>query len=449
MIYNRFTLYIIFQLVLILVTALVIAFSFTREYMLITRYSFLFLFMVQGFVLIHFTNRTNRALSRFLGGFSLSKDLSPSFPSQKLRMFGNLNLAFDRIVRQFEAMRREREKESQFLTSALQQVNTGLLAFNESGRVLLANKALFKLFGIMHLGNISELGRVTPGIPDTLDNMQPDEIKLIRMQLRDSSLQLSLRLSIMKQDGNTIRLVSFHDIGSLIDQKEIEAWQKIIRVINHEVINSLSPVNILSSNLLRRIESRCEITAGSGEDSDLPEDLRTGLRAIKHRSQGLTQFVERYRSGMQLPDPKPEKIRLSDMLGNLHTLFREELQNYSIALSIGVKPAALEIHADKKMIEQVIINLIRNSVNALKGISGAQISIRAGRKDDRAVIVVSDNGKGIPEEHLDNIFVPFFSAEKGGSGIGLSLSKQIIRLHNGEITASSPPGKETTFRIIL
>lgn len=435
------------QIILIVLSSLAFAYTFVLDYMLITRYSLAVIILLQAFILINYINRISRNLTRFFNAFKY-EDNKPVFSSpDKQREFSDLYRAFDRVIEQFKEVKIEKEKEYQFFSNALRHIGVGLLGFDENGKVLLINKTLLELFDLHHIANINELSKTDRDIPELLLKMNPDQTGLINIRNKGIVSQLWLKASVMKIEDKIIRLVSFQDIRPEIEQKEIDAWQRIIRVINHEIINSLSPVNLLSSTLLRSLEKGNKLISTHEIDKEIINNIHTGLKAIKGRSQGLTQFVEKYRKAMQLPEPKPEKLNISEMISEIKTLFREEFSSRNIKLKTADIPDDLTIQADRKMIEQVIVNLINNSLQAIEKIPEPEISIYVYEENHRKVIEISDNGKGIPTDNLENIFIPYFSTREGGSGIGLSLSRQIMRMHGGDISVASQNDSVTTFRL--
>lgn len=448
MIFRTFYIKVVLQVILIVLTALAIAYTFTVEYMLITRYSLLVLLLLEVIYLVFFINKVNRQIIRFLDSFQYDHNRILFSGNKSNRDSRNLNNLFDKIIERFENIKIEKEKESQFFSSAIQHVATGLIGFNEKGDVLIVNKAFLDLFKIQNINTIEKLESYKNGIVKLLKSLKPNQIELIQLNMEGKQLAISVNASIMRIENELIRLVSFQDISNEIDRKEIEAWQKLIRVINHEIINSLSPVNLLSSTLIRSIEKNKNPVLPSEIDKVKIENIYRGLQAIKNRSQGLTQFVENYRNVMQLPEPKFTSISVRQLFIEIQALFREELSGKKISMKITADPKLI-IYADKKMIEQVIINLIKNSIQALAKAKQPEIRINAYQDKNQIIISIADNGTGITDDIKDNIFIPYFSTKEGGSGIGLSLSRQIMKLHGGNISMHSKPGKETIFILSL
>ena len=315
------------------------------------------------------------------------------------------------------------------------------------GKIILQNKAVLDLLDFESITNINKLERTHSKLPGLLSRISPEKNELLAIDINGKTLEISMKASIIKDDDEIIRLVSFQDIKSEIELKEIQSWQKLIRIINHEIINSLSPVNLLSSSIAKKFK---EIIKESGDiPSENSNDIIKGLEAIHQRSFGLTQFVESYRNATHLPEPLIKKIQLSVLLENIEKLLKEEISGKNIRLSMNYNAEKDFIYADSKMIEQVIINLLRNAMQSCEKVKSPQIKIQTSCEEDIIVIDINDNGEKIPEEHVPNIFVPFFTTRKKGSGIGLSLSRQIMKLHNGSLELVDNSDNSKTFRIKL
>jgi signal transduction histidine kinase len=243
--------------------------------------------------------------------------------------------------------------------------------------------------------------------------------------------------------------VSLQNIRGELEETEIEAWRKLIRVLTHEIMNSITPISSLAStvnDLVRRPPSATEGTGSSEPETRI--DVIQALETIQKRSEGLLHFVDAYRNLTLIPRPKFRLIRLDELLGRVRRLMDASIREHGIGFEIRVEPETLEIAADPELLEQVLINLLVNARQAVEGRPGARIAVTA-RLDarGRVLIQVTDNGPGIAPENLEQIFVPFFSTKENGSGIGLSLSRQIMRLHDGTISVHSKPGEDTVFTL--
>jgi signal transduction histidine kinase len=245
-------------------------------------------------------------------------------------------------------------------------------------------------------------------------------------------------------------LITLQDINSEIEQKEFEAWHKLIRILTHEIMNSVTPISSLSETMKSMLSDK----AGSQKplqdiSSETITDILFSLNTIQKRSESLLDFVENYRKLTRVPKPVLEPVQIKPLLASIENLMREEFARQDITFAINVGDANQTLHLDASLIEQVIINLVRNSVHALEHRSNKKIEIKAYQEESTNVIEVHDNGKGIPEKELKDIFIPFFSTKKDGSGIGLSLSKQIMSLHNGRIRVSSKVDEGTSFYLVF
>jgi signal transduction histidine kinase len=246
--------------------------------------------------------------------------------------------------------------------------------------------------------------------------------------------------SLFKLENKSYWLISFQDINSELDKKELDAWQKIIRVLTHEIMSSISPVTSLSEHLLNKIQN---------PHKNLTEDLAEGLEIIKTRGEGLMEFVRHYHSLTHLPTPQLEELQLGPFLEKIVNLIEPECQKNNITLTLEMMEP-VQCSMDPRLIEQVLLNLIRNSIQALEEIpKGKGITVFAGSDVTGTQISVRDNGCGIDIENMDNIFIPFYTTRTKGSGIGLSFAKQIMRLHNGRISVKSDPGKGAEFILKL
>jgi signal transduction histidine kinase len=253
---------------------------------------------------------------------------------------------------------------------------------------------------------------------------------------------------MLKTADRTLHLVSFQNIQPELDEKELESWQKLIRVLTHEIMNSMTPINTLVTTITRIYRNK--------ETGELkkPEELQTpmiektvkGLDLIESRGQGLIHFVQNYRDVTRLPKPDFKVLNVRDMFQGIKLMFDEQLMQNGVTLTIDCHPS-LYINADGKLLEQVIINLVKNAIEAFEDAPDPAITMSAQSNNNQIIMEIADNGKGIPPDMLENIFVPFFTTKEKGSGIGLSLSRQIIRLHGGTMNVQSEPFSRTVFTI--
>lgn len=398
----------------------------------------------QLYGLLYYVNKTNRDLSRFLSGIE-NADFSQSFSSENLgTSFDELSASFTRVVERFQHIRAEKEENFQYLQTVVRHVGTGLIAFQPDGRVRLLNNAAKRILGIHVLHQQSDLRKVSQRLHDKIAELQPGQRALLRM-VRDGDLkQLALRATGVTLRGDQLTLVSIQDIHAELEEKEMDSWQKLIRVLTHEIMNSITPIGSLAATAGDILEKN----DGKGMDDEQVQDIRDALATITRRSDHLQTFVSAYRNLTRIPKPNFETVQLSILLENVVNLLTSDRKKCNTAIEYQVVPSHLTLMADHAMIEQVLINLGINACQALGNQADGRILFKAElERRGNVRIRVIDNGPGIDEEAMDKIFIPFFTTRREGSGIGLSLSRQIMRLHKGTITVRSEPGKETTFTL--
>ena len=405
--------------------------------------------MYQMYDLIRYVERTNLELSRFLRSIRYA-DFSQSFSARgRGTSFDELNIAFTEVVEEFQKARAEKEEHFQYLQTVVQHIGVGLLAFTAEGDVALINTAAKRLLGIDQLVNIRSLEQVSSELVQTLFSMRSGQKVLLKTEIRKEPLQLVVSATELKLRGQLHTLVSLQNIRSELDEKEVEAWQQLIRVLTHEIMNSITPISSLASTVNEMLRSSPE----SADPQPVPspeviKDIQGAVQTIEKRSQGLLHFVEAYRSLTRIPPPKFQIVSVAELFGRVEQLMHTRLAEAHIALQRQLEPESLELTADPGLVEQVLINLILNAAEALQNTPQPVIILSAfiGERG-RVTLQVSDNGPGMPKEVQEKIFIPFFTTKPNGSGIGLSLSRQIMRLHGGIIHLNSEPEKQTTFTL--
>ncbi|HNX55446.1 MAG TPA: ATP-binding protein [Prolixibacteraceae bacterium] len=402
------------------------------------------------FLLIHFLNSTNRRISYFLE--SVQNDDStltiPTNISDKsiLGIYQGLN----KVNRQIQQLKIESRQQEQYFETLLEHVATGILTYNAEGFVLHANSAAKKMLGVDVLTHLHQLERVNRNLFQTVKNIGPFEQRLISVTSERGVVQLSLKSTSFKVKNNELILLSIQDIRNELDEKELDSWMKLIRVLMHEIMNSIAPITSLSESLFNffTIDGR-PATPEELSESKIQATLR-GLNVIKEQGNGLMLFVESYRKLTRLPKPNKKLFRFEELATRIKVLYSSLENSNMVKLSVVINPPELELFADENLISQVLLNLTKNALQANEKNPEGKISIIAGTNQDRRLEVrVIDNGPGIAEDILEQIFVPFFTTKESGSGIGLSLSRQIMRLHGGTLHARSIPGKETVFSMIF
>jgi len=401
--------------------------------------------IAQIYSLIKYVERTNNDLVRFLSSIRYA-DFTQSFSARgRGRSFGELSAAISEVMNDFRRVRAEKEEQFQYLQTVVQHIGVGLVVFRQDGEVELVNTAAKRLLNVNHLTNIKELSAVSPALVDTLFAIKPGEKTLFTLEHRSETTQLAIHATSFRLRERYTTLVSLQNIRSELEEKEMEAWQKLIRVLTHEIMNSITPISSLAStadDLLKPDEG------GPTMSSEALTDVRGAIQTIKKRSQGLLHFVDAYRNLTRVPRPKFKICRISDLFAQAEKLVKTHTSGSVVQFRSSVDPESLELTADPELIEQVLINLLLNALHAVHDQPNGEIRMEASLDDrGRVIVEVIDNGPGISEEAREKIFVPFFTTKQEGSGIGLSLSKEIMRLHKGSIQFQSDPGKRTVFRL--
>jgi two-component system, NtrC family, nitrogen regulation sensor histidine kinase NtrY len=270
--------------------------------------------------------------------------------------------------------------------------------------------------------------------------------ELTRMKIGEEIVQLSIYAIELTLRGENVKLISIQNIQSELEEKEMEAWQNLVRVLTHEIMNSVTPISSLAGIVEEELKPHIKEENPEPLSKEQLSDIHLSLQTISKRSDGLIHFVKEFRSLTSIPKPRPVQIDVRTILDELSMLHRKELTDKNIQLTISVYPEDLTISADKNMIEQVLINLLKNAIQSFEEQENRTIDLRASLNEkSRPIIAIKDNGTGIDPEALEKIFIPFFTTKKTGSGIGLSLSRQIMRQHQGTLTVKSTVGKGTEF----
>ncbi|MDR2928560.1 MAG: ATP-binding protein [Cytophagaceae bacterium] len=407
--------------------------------------------VVQIAELIYFIDRTNKLLSDFLLSIRYS-DFTRHFQVETTNSsLDRLKKTFNDVIKNFQSVRIEREESHYYLQTVIQHIGIALIAYQKDGQVELINDATKKMFRILNLPNIHALNDLYPELVQILLNIGHGENALLKISKNSEELQLSIYGTGFKIQNRSILLVSIQNIRHELDEKEMESWQKLIRVLTHEIMNSITPILSLSSTvrlLMNSILETAEQDAQSEKVENIAE-IKEALATIQNRAEGLIHFVNTYRNLTQIPMPSISTFSVLQLLHNVYDLYRNEMSEAGIACMVNVEPDFMELSADKKLIEQVLINLVRNAIHAMQNeTKNPLLELRAYlNKHGKVTIQVTDNGQGILPEVVERIFIPFFTTKPQGSGIGLSLSRQILRLHGGNISVRSEPEKETEFTL--
>lgn len=373
-----------------------------------------------------------RDFSRYFDVKHASADIQP------------LRQGFNEINTTFKVISKEKETQYQYLQKILELVDTGILSYEvESGEVFWMNETLKRMLELPYLKTVHSLQKRNPELYNELLSISPTQSKIVTIHLEKATFKALLSASAFQINNKGSKLIAFQNVNEALDETESKAWQKLLSVMTHEIMNSVAPISSLAETLKNRLQ-----LASAALEDDAVEDLELGIDTIKRRSEGLLKFAETYRSLNKITKLNLQKIYVRELFGNLHQLMQPTFEQKGVDLEIILKNPELQMQADLSLMEQVFINLIVNALEAVKGREQPKIILSADATLDRKIILkVADNGQGMPEEVMDKIFIPFFSTKKSGSGIGLSLCKQIIMLHKGTIQVQSKEGQGTVFQM--
>jgi signal transduction histidine kinase len=404
--------------------------------------------------LVHYVNETNRKLAHFFNSVRNEDSVLTYSHDHKGRIFDSLYSSLNELNNSIGEIRRLNARQSIFLNNLVEQVGVGLISYTLDGSVEIFNNAAKRLIQISQLSNISDVGIKYPELFKCIKDLQPNNHQVIKVITEQSVLFLSLKLSIFKSEKETLNLLSIQNIRVELEQNELDSWQKLIRVLTHEISNSVSPITSLANTTKKyfvRKDTGSIMTIDELDDALLHKTVDS-LDTIETTGKGLIDFVGKYKSLTSLPQPKFEKFPIRVMFDKLQTLLKEEADSNSntIALVFKSSPNTLKLTADFSLLEKVLINLIKNAFQALGNSKDGKVHVSAFKNiENRVIISVKDNGDGIPANIMDDIFIPFYTTKNNGSGIGLSLSRQIMRLHRGAIAVHSIPNEETEFSLVF
>ena len=451
MAFKRFRIAVIVRVLLLTLTMALFVFLLETQRFRISLFIVGIAAIIQVYLLIRFVDRTNRKLTGFLQSIRHS-DFASSFSDPGLgKSFEDLSREFSQIFDAIKKFRSEKEEHFNYLQTVVQHVTIGILVFQKDGKVDIYNKAITRMLHLRHIRHVSDLAEVKDDLPETLMKMQAGVNTLVKVFIESELLHLSVSCTEFRMRNMDFILVSMQDISAELDEKEIESWQKMIRVLTHEITNSITPITSLASTvhemLIREEEGKPALKALDQEDV---EGIDRAIQTITNRSQGLLNFVETYRNLTRVPKPNFRYFPVSELFDRCNHLLMPRIEEQGVTCSHKVFPPDLMVTADPDLIDQVIINLMLNALDAVRETAEPRISILATlNQSNRVIIDIHDNGHGIKPDIMDKIFMPFFTSKKHGSGVGLSLSRQIMHLHKGSILVRSKEGEGTVFTLVF
>ena len=438
---KKYEWWIILRVMFLFITLLV------TSYIIVSgRYNFLFLLIpllvYQVMEFIQFQRKAQKELNQFVEAVHY-RDFSTHFDVKHAPAeLQPMREGFNEINTTFKVISKEKETQYQYLQKILELVDTGILSYEiATGNVVWMNESLKKMLQLPYLKNVQSLNRRYADIFEIVDKLLPGEHKIVKVHLEREVFKVYLSATAFQIESNKYKLVAFQNVNEALDETESGAWQRLLSVMTHEIMNSIAPISSLANTMKTRLQNR-DMT--EGENDNTLEDLEIGIDTIKRRSEGLLKFAETYRNLNKITTLNLQQVYIRELFGNIHQLMQPTFAQKNIELEIILRNPKLSLQADASLLEQVLINLVVNAIEAVKEKEDAKIILSADQSSNGKIILkIADNGQGIPEEMMDKIFIPFFSTKKQGSGIGLSLCKQIIILHRGIIQVQSVVGQGT------
>ena len=358
---------------------------------------------------------------------------SSHIESELFQAFNSINLVFNKI-------NSEKEIQHQYLVQVINMLDVALIFYQEnSGKIIWINEAFKSLFGIPHIGQMSGLQKRLPDLYAYTQNLESGQPIMHQVQSTQGKIKMLFQAAEFQTHEGKYRVISYQNIDKTLDQAETEAWQKLLRVLTHEIMNSIAPISSLAETLHGKLE-KFDVDPKNQEEIT---DVKVGISTILSRSEGLMQFAKSYRLINKIDNPQFEEIGVLPLLENINQLLEPTMFQKNIELDVVIPQTKLTFRADNKLIEQVLINLLLNSMDAVKNVEKPRIVLKVHEKDGKVQIIVADNGEGMSSEVAGQIFTPFFTTKKSGSGIGLTLCKQIMLLHGGNIRIESTAQKGT------
>jgi len=448
MVYKRNTLFLVLRLMVILAVMMAIPLLtrfIERDQLIFTYIVIAIILGVLVFELIRFTNRSNRELTEFLQHI-LNRDFNIRFNVDKTRGDRKeLYRTFNDVLQTYKEIKIEKEVQFRFLDHIVELIEVGIIVLDQNEKVVLINSAAESMSKVTSPGTWEQLRKKNQDFTEAIDSVKGPQRVLCEFKSGQETIRLVIHVNSTTMLDEPYTIITFQDIGSVAEDMETGAWIRLMRILNHEIRNSITPISSLTETIMMILQHE------DGHQKDLHEispqnltDIMTSLEALQQRSENLHQFINDYQQLTKIPAPSPAEIELESYLEEIHSLFRPEFERRNIKFTFQIESESQVIRADRNQVQQVLLNLVKNSMEALESIKDPRLMIRSFREEDQIVVLISDNGTGIDPEIMDEVFVPFYTTKPQGSGIGLSLARQVMRMHGGNIRIASERGEGTT-----
>lgn len=449
MFYQRFTFRLLLNLLFINSLALLLTYLILKTQLWFTIAGVSCILLISIISLYNYINQIRADIKRFILAIK-TRDHTLNFRNKSTKgSFPDLYSSFDEIIKTHKDIQLEQDAMFQLIKTILQQVPVGVIVLKddstipEQAEIAFFNEAAAALLKVPAYKYWHRLKEHLPLFATEIERIEKGGKRFLELKIQDKLIQLSTEVIPINLYNTNYRIISFQNIKDEIEQKEIEAWNRLIGVISHEILNSITPISSLSDTVNTMVANKDSL------NKEELEDLKPAIQAIKRRSIGLLDFVKDYRLIAELPTPELESHSIGEILQHIQILMQPFAAAKNVKLSVGQTSSKITINVDLKLVEQALINLITNSIHALEDIGNPQIEIDYRLEQNRLFIDVTDNGKGIEPELAEKIFVPFFTTRKNGSGIGLTITRNIMKMHYGNLEVSSIPHEKTIFSLVF
>jgi two-component system, NtrC family, nitrogen regulation sensor histidine kinase NtrY len=449
MIYRNFRLNILVRVTLIVSLAIGIAYVTTAKPSLFIPIALVIALIVAVVNLVVYIERSNKDLTRFLLSLRQGAFTESFRGGHRGKPFEEFSEAMNEIIREFAKLSEAKELHYQYLETLNEKISVAICSFDTDGKLIMMNPAAKQLIRHPSFSGINDFRILDPKLGDAVASIKPDERIVVKAILQEELYQLSVQCKEILLKGNPVKIILLQNLNRELETKEIEAWHQLIRVLTHEIMNSVTPI-ISLTDATRKI-----LTDARGERKDLrqlnpdnAEDIYSSIETINSRSKGLLKFVNSYREYAKPVELHVQDTDAVELVTRVVNLLLPEIEKSGVRLEVIKKTPAVMVRTDIVLMEQVVINLIKNALEAVSEIPDGKITVSIEKTSSSAArISVDDNGPGIDPDIIEKIFIPFYTTKQTGSGIGLSFSRQILRLHEGSIRVNSVPGRGTSFII--
>jgi len=425
------------RIIMIVLAAVGMAFCyFDGQYILSA--VLLVIVVIQTVYLITFVNQTNRKIAYFFDAIK-NEDFTLRFPEKlSVKSLEELNHSLNMLNAMIQDIHIKKQAQEQYYQEIIKHASIGIFTYNKKGHILFANSKIEELLNYSPLNHIKQLNQVDKKLYTLFSTMRPFERKLVQLSNEREKKQIALKSTGITLDNEELILVVGQDIHQELDEKETDSWVRLIRVLTHEIMNTITPITSISESILSYFKTNRDLVPLEQFNESHIKNTAKGLEVIKEQGRDLMDFVQSYRSFLSIPKPDKELVNASKLLDKIQLLMNQENKKGAISFETVISPENLELFIDEKQISQILINLSKNALQSIGQQKNGAIKITAAiDKQGKKYIEVRDNGPGIPADIIDEIFVPFFTTKNTGTGIGLSLSKQIMLLHGGSIQVTS------------